>query len=334
MGIGSKMQALAEYQANPPPPPAEGWLSPEAKTLLRSQVLEKLTSIVEQRHLQTLYPAERLSALAERVAGEVNFHEVAQQWHLPLEVALDLCSLALFDILIYADDSGSMQGSSWDNDLKLIVQHTAGVACLFDDDGISVRFMNATVDRDQIRTEGDVMDLLRSVRPHNGTPMGTSMKTKVVEPYLAELRKKKGKWTAVKPLLVVTVTDGAPSGEPTNMLFKVIRRCRDDLVGLGLSGNEVAFQFAQVGTDPGATEFLDNLDNHPDIGRFVDATQPFEQEAQQWAQTSGGASAMTQDLYLLKLLCGAIDGCWDSRDAKAAGACPGTSEDKGKCVVM
>eukprot|EP00668_Euglena_longa_P000561 GGOE01000692.1.p1 GENE.GGOE01000692.1~~GGOE01000692.1.p1 ORF type:complete len:335 (+),score=98.49 GGOE01000692.1:81-1085(+) len=334
MGIGAKMNALAAYQANPPPPATESWLSPESKAFLQNQILAKLTSIVEQHTMQALYNGGRLAALAERVSGAVNFHEVAEQWHLPLEVALDLCSLALYDIVIYADDSGSMKGRNWDEDLKLIVQRTAAIACLFDDDGISVRFMNAKVDRDHVRTEKDVMDLLMSVRPSNGTPMGTSMKTKVVEPFISDLRKMKGRFTAAKPLLVITVTDGAPSGEPTNLLFKVIRRCREDLVDLGLSGNEVAFQFAQVGTDPSATEFLDNLDNHPQIGQFVDATQSYEQEAQQWAQTSKGELTMTRDLYLLKLLCGAIDGGWDSRDAKAAGSCPGTSEGKKDCVLM
>lgn len=53
---------------------------------------------------------------------------------------------------------------------------------------------------------------------------------------------------------------------------------------MGFTGNEVAFQFAQVGDDQKATDFLDSLDNHPEVGRFVDATSNYEREAEQWSR--------------------------------------------------
>lgn len=52
---------------------------------------------------------------------------------MPMELAIDLASLALYDIVIYADDSGSMafeEGGDRINDLKLIVGRVAEV--LFD----------------------------------------------------------------------------------------------------------------------------------------------------------------------------------------------------------
>ena len=48
-----------------------------------------------------------------------------------MELAIDLAALALYDIVIYADDSGSMafeEGGERVNDLKLIVGRTAEVA--------------------------------------------------------------------------------------------------------------------------------------------------------------------------------------------------------------
>ena len=89
----------------------------------------------------------------------------------------------------------------------------------------------------------------------------------------------------------------------------------------GFTGNEVAYQFAQVGDDAKATAFLDSLDQHPEIGRFLDATSNYEREAEQWHRRSGGACRMTPDLYLVKLLCGAFDNEWDSKDE--GGAAPG-----------
>ncbi len=49
---------------------------------------------------------------------------------MPMELAIDLAALALYDIVIYADDSGSMafeEGGDRVNDLKLIVGRTAEV---------------------------------------------------------------------------------------------------------------------------------------------------------------------------------------------------------------
>jgi hypothetical protein len=60
---------------------------------------------------------------------------------MPVELAVDLAALALFDIVIYADDSGSMTSGDGERieDLKLIVAKVAEVATLFDYDGIEVR---------------------------------------------------------------------------------------------------------------------------------------------------------------------------------------------------
>lgn len=57
---------------------------------------------------------------------------------MPLELAHDLATLALYDIVIFADDSGSMvfeEGGERINDLKVIMGRVAEVATLFDEDG-------------------------------------------------------------------------------------------------------------------------------------------------------------------------------------------------------
>jgi hypothetical protein len=59
---------------------------------------------------------------------------------MPVELAVSLSALALYDIVIYADDSGSMTTGDGERieDLKLIVAKVAEVATLFDEDGIAV----------------------------------------------------------------------------------------------------------------------------------------------------------------------------------------------------
>lgn len=63
---------------------------------------------------------------------------------MPVELAVDLSALALYDIIIYGDDSGSMESGDGERiqDLQLIVAKVAEVATLFDDDGIEVRTPN------------------------------------------------------------------------------------------------------------------------------------------------------------------------------------------------
>eukprot|EP00667_Euglena_gracilis_P007965 EG_transcript_8048 len=310
-------QGPGQYPPGPGAPgaPGAGFAGGAGKSgRYRQQIRSKLQEVVQGRHLEAIYPPPRLDQITDQVVNMVDLDAVARQWRLPAEIALDLCSLALYDIVIYADDSYSMQGENWDSDLKLIVQRASGVATLFDADGISVRFMNGKADRDGIRSEADVVALFNSAKPCGLTPIGTSLRAKVIQPFLQYLRNAGPDHTRVKPMMVITVTDGEPQGEDRGTLFTVIKESRSALTSMGFTGNEVAFQFAQVGDDQKATDFLDSLDNHPEVGRFVDATSNYEREAEQWSRRSGGQSNMSPDLYLLKLLCGAIDNSWDTRD--------------------
>lgn len=117
------------------------------------------------------YPAGSLEQISQKVVREGSLQRIAQQWQLPLEAAIDLVRLALFDIVIYADDSGSMvrtpflptelegldlmqsllqsfeEKGSRINDLKMIVGRTAFAASLFDQDGIQVSFSASFVAR-------------------------------------------------------------------------------------------------------------------------------------------------------------------------------------------
>lgn len=65
----------------------------------------------------------------------VDLDAVARQWRLPAEIALDLCSLALYDIVIYADDSYSMQGENW---VRVQRASTAGSSTLASRDSINL----------------------------------------------------------------------------------------------------------------------------------------------------------------------------------------------------
>ena len=59
-------------------------------------------------------------------------------------------------------------------------------------------------------------------------------------------------------------------------------------------------EFAQVGNDQKATRFLEELDNHPQIGGLIDCTSNFELEQAEMARKSG--IDLTPEMWLVKLL--------------------------------
>jgi len=154
-------------------------------------------------------------------------------------------------------------------DLQLIMQRVAFAATLFDDDGIDIRFMN---DEEiplnalsGIRSEQQIGQVLNNKKYKGLTPFGTKLREKVIDGIvLPKLRQPR------KPILVIGITDGQPAGENQNALSETIRYAASQTQQLGPGA--IAFEFAQVGNDEKATQFLARLDNDPQVGRMVDCT--------------------------------------------------------------
>lgn len=220
-----------------------------------------------------MYPANSpvLDQIVGRITNQVD--QLCAAWRVPREVGQDIVKLSLFDIILYIDDSGSMQfeeNGERIKDLKLIVSRVAYAASLFDDDGIQVRFMNSDQQGNNIRNEAQVEALIAQTQFKGLTPMGTSLRNKVLEPLVVgparagQLR---------KPVLIITITDGQPAGEPQGAVFDAIRYASSELQKNPRYGRgAVSFQFAQVGNDLKAREFLSKLDEEPGIGELVDCT--------------------------------------------------------------
>ena len=217
--------------------------------------------------------------IANRAHAQVQ--NLCQRWRVPQEVGQDIVKLALYDIIIYVDNSGSMRFE--DNgeriqDLKLILNRVAFAATLFDTDGISIRFMNwkpYNMSRlDNITTEKQIEDLLRpgpeGVQFSGLTPLGTELRNQVLEPLvLGPIRSGQIK----KPVLIITVTDGQPAGESRDTLKNAILSVQSELQRFPQLGRQpVSFQFAQVGNDQMAREFLGELDSDPRVGSLIDCT--------------------------------------------------------------
>jgi len=223
--------------------------------------------------------AQRLPAIAARAGQQID--RLCQAWRIQREIATDIVRLALYDVVVYIDDSGSMsfeENGERIKDLQLIMQRVSFAATLFDEDGIEVRFMN---DDDVplnmlsgIRSEQQVEQLLANKRYKGLTPFGTQLKRKVIDPILVN-KLRSGQMQ--KPLLIICITDGQPAGENANELTETVRYALDNARRSNYGPGAVAFQFAQVGNDQKATEFLAKLDNDPMVGREVDCTSSMYQ---------------------------------------------------------
>jgi hypothetical protein len=295
---------------------------------------------VQEKRLEAFYGpgtpgGQRLPQIAQRAAQQVD--RLCQAWRIQREIATDIVRLALYDVVIYVDDSGSMsfeENGERIKDLQLIMQRVAFAATLFDDDGIDVRFMND----DQIplnmlsglRTEQQVEQLLANKRYKGLTPFGTELRKKVIDSILIPKLQSR---QLQKPLLIICITDGQPAGENQNTLVETVRYAVDSAGRSSYGPGAVAFQFAQVGNDQKATEFLAKLDNDPMVGREVDCTSSkccaiyvcecallttsadYENESAEMAKAQPPVD-LTPDLWMIKLILGAIDPSYDTKDEK------------------
>lgn len=289
---------------------------------------QTLQTCIQNKRLQAFYPpnSPALDMIANRAASQVD--QICARWRLPREVGNDIVQLGLYDIVLYIDDSGSMEfaeGGERIKDLRLILERVAFAATLFDEDGISIRFMNndkLPVNLNDIKNEQQIEQLMSHVQFKGLTPMGTELRKKVIDDLiLNQLRSGKMK----KPVLVITITDGQPAGEPQNAVVDTIRYASQEMGRSQFGSGGIAFQFAQVGNDQKAREFLGKLDADPVVGGIIDCTSNYENESAEMLRLQPPVE-LTPELWLIKLLLGAIDNSYDRKDEKAGAGGPPPSQ--------
>ena len=59
-----------------------------------------------QQNIQAFYPPGSLDMIAAQVASSGALDKIANEWRMPKELATDLVKIALFDVVLYVDDSG------------------------------------------------------------------------------------------------------------------------------------------------------------------------------------------------------------------------------------
>ncbi|KAI5790144.1 hypothetical protein EDC01DRAFT_630847 [Geopyxis carbonaria] len=262
-----------------------------------------LKETVVENSLENIYSDDKLHELARGIATKDPVTEICQRWKIPLEIGLDLTKLALYDIVLLLDDSGSVKFNRLIPDLKFILSAVAFASGLFDQDGFSIRFLNSDLKFDNVKSEEQTCGL-EGVSFSGVTPFAGALKNKILDPFVygKNLR---------KPLLVIMITDGEPTDNDEKHFERHIEDVKKHFGGRGM----VAFQIAQIGNDLDAQAFLASLDTDPVIGSLIDCTSNFELEAAEFKKDpNSGENSLTIELWYTKLLLGSIDLTYDNRD--------------------
>lgn len=275
-----------------------------------SLIVEKMWRIICLKGLYNFYTQESLETLVCR-ACKHDYKTLQTEWNLPtIDMTTDLAVIGLYDIIIFADDSGSMSTREPKEDnmtrfdiLKNVIETIGFWSTLLDPDGIVVRFFNSSVEANGISNSVDVSKLFRNVRPGGSTPMGKNLKSKIFDSIIHPVAMAN---ELVRPVLIITVTDGIPDSETD--VVNTISLIKNFFTKTKYGSNGVAFSFAQIGSDSNATEYLNKLDTHPQIGNIIDCTSEFTIEQTQCGQ------GFTESVWVIKLMVGAIDPSYDAAD--------------------
>ncbi|RFN52835.1 ankyrin repeat protein [Fusarium flagelliforme] len=165
--------------------------------------------------------------------------------------------MALYQPIIYCDDSGSMKEENrWPNQSEIVSQ-IASTMSLFsaDEKGAHIRFINKSSGGDNLK--GDALKAQMGFTPDGSTKIGTNLNSKILEPFIYSVT---NAGTAFeRPILVIIITDGWPTEEAEDTLQNAIITCQQRLQAAFHPRDAVLFSANQIGSAPQAEKFLSGL---------------------------------------------------------------------------
>ncbi|KAH7003104.1 hypothetical protein EDB82DRAFT_5803 [Fusarium venenatum] len=166
--------------------------------------------------------------------------------------------MALYQPIIYCDDSGSMKEENrWPSQAD-IVSEIATTMSLFstNEKGAHVRFINkSSAGLDNLK--GEPLKAQMNFVPDGSTKIGTNLNSKILEPFIYS--KTNAGDAFERPILVIIITDGWPTEEPVDTLQNAIIACQQRLQAANHPRDAVLFSANQIGNAPQAAQFLSDL---------------------------------------------------------------------------
>ncbi|EEH40229.1 hypothetical protein PAAG_02284 [Paracoccidioides lutzii Pb01] len=181
-------------------------------------------------------PVREAAARAKQLTAELD---------LEPKLTPKVVTLALYDFVIFCDDSGSMQTGNRVAVLEDTCQRVADIATFLQPQGISLRFINNDDKFDGSVDKNDIRKKVHGVQYTGMTQLGTMLQSKIIKPLIVDKIKAR-KYT--KPLLAIIITDGCPTIEPEKCLQEVLK-CKQILDQHHFSPASAVFLISRVGDD-------------------------------------------------------------------------------------
>jgi hypothetical protein len=215
----------------------------------------------------------------------------------------DVSSLDMYDIVIIADDSSSMNQSAgrgktrWE-ELCESISKVVQLGSIFDDDGIDLFFLNREGKTNV--TSYDIVHECFQKLPRGYTPL-----TRCVKEIYAQYA------SNPKPVILVIATDGEPSDDNGRRRIDEFKSCirNRDVDKFFINILICSDQSDEIG-------YLDDLDNNV---KHVDAIDDFFTEKKQVQAIQGADFSYTYGDHIVRLLLGAPFPKWDALDEKKLG---------------
>ncbi|KAF4421425.1 hypothetical protein CGGC5_v007019 [Colletotrichum fructicola Nara gc5] len=166
---------------------------------------------------------------------------------------------ALYQPIIYCDDSGSMEGNRWTAQTDLVEDIGVLMNSFAPENmGVHIRFLNRN-DGGLDNVRGSDIRGKFNFKPNGSTKLGTGLNEKILKPFVYNILDKEEDFK--RPPLIITITDGEPNEEDQNTFANGISTCSQKCSAAYYSPDFVRFLVNQVGDDAKAALFLDGLQN-------------------------------------------------------------------------
>ncbi|KAL9103420.1 MAG: hypothetical protein Q9163_001522 [Psora crenata] len=176
-----------------------------------------------------------------------------------------LVKLSLFKTMIYCDDSGSMgkpsnERSGAHSQLQLVKRMARICTTIVpDNEGVDLFYIHH--DGVLNKREAEIEEHMKKVSGGSGTPIGTNLQRKILNPFVYSVMEGKNKQFQ-RPLFITIITDGCPTQELNGnqkALEEAVLNCIRKLKENGYPEYAVVFQVSRIGNDEDAKDFLKEL---------------------------------------------------------------------------
>ena len=157
MGFAARLQEAKTHE--------DAQKGPVSASVASDVITAALSKAVIDNGLSALYPlgGPRLAKILAQLGETFNMAAFCQRFRIPPLIAGDLMQVALYDVQLFIDDSGSMNESDKWDDARAIVNQIVQITTQFDLDGIDVEFMNSPISGKRLKTSEEVTALFDQV---------------------------------------------------------------------------------------------------------------------------------------------------------------------------